>query len=105
MISALYVGAAMDMNYSGAEFAATGVLINNGTCTWSLADASAVVVGSGTLAYVALSDGNYYGQIPSSVTSLLTVDAPYTLTITFSVSGIEDDERVFALRAAYRMAT
>lgn len=104
MITALYIGAAMDLNYSGAEFAQSGAIINNGNCTWELADAGGTVIGSGSLVYVAASDGDYYGQMPASVTSVLTLDAPYTLTILFSVSGTEGDERVLSLRAAYRTA-
>lgn len=103
-ITALYVGADMDIGYSGAVPAAGGSYLTSGTCTWVLKNSAGATVASGSLSYVAASNGNYLGVMESTVTSTLTADDPYTLTITF-VQGSYNDERVIPLRAAYRQAS
>jgi hypothetical protein len=103
-ISALFIGADMNVSYSGASIASTGAYLNSGTCTYVLRDEDGATVGTGTLPYVAASDGEYAGVIQSTVTATLDEDAAYTLTITF-VSGSYNDERDIPLRAAYRRAS
>lgn len=103
-ISPLYIGADLDLDYSDARVASTDAPLNTGTCTWTLKDADGLTVGSGTLAYVAASSGDYAGVMQSTVTGALEVDAPYTLTILFS-QGSYQDARVIPMRAAYRTTT
>lgn len=103
MISALYIGADMNVAYSGASIASTGAYLNAGTCTWTLKDSDGLTVGNGSLAYVAASNGNYLGVIESTVTGTLTADAPYTLYVVFAQSTY-DDKRIIPLRAANRTA-
>lgn len=100
-IDPLYIGADMDLGYSGAVPAAGGSYLNSGTCTYELKDSDEEIVASGSLAYVALSDGNYAGVLESTVTEDLTADAPYSLEITFTQAGYNDFRRI-PLRAAYR---
>lgn len=100
-VSALFIGADVDIKYEGAVPENGGAYLNAGTCTWVLKNASGATVGSGSLAYVASSNGNYLGTIQSTTTSTLTVDDPYTLTITFS-QGDYNDQRTIPMRAAYR---
>jgi hypothetical protein len=104
-ISALIIGADMDVGYTGASNARSGAYFNAGTCTYALKSATGTSLGTGTLSYVAASDGDYYGTIESTVTAALTEDTPYFLEITFaSGTGYEDFRRI-PLRAAYRTAT
>lgn len=102
-ISALFIGADMDVFYSGASVASTGAYLNAGTCTYVLTDSAGATVGTGTLAYVAASNGDYAGTIESTVTALLDEDEQCELTITFVQSGY-NDSRVIPMRAAYRTA-
>lgn len=98
--SALYIGADMDVEYTGAQDR-EGTFLNSGTCTWQLFTAAGVSVATGTLTYDTGSDGDYYGVIESTVTAGLTADAPYYVIITF-VQGAYNDSRKLNSRAAYR---
>ncbi len=101
--STLWIAADHDVFYSDARNAA-GAYLNSGTCTWELLDSASASVATGTLSYVAASDGDYEGTIPSTVTDDLTEDSLYYLEITFQ-DGAYDDFRRLQLRAAYRRLT
>lgn len=103
-LSPLYIGSDLDLKLTGMSAAGTGAYFNSATAGWSLADLNGTSVGSGTLDYVAASNGNYAGVIGSDVTSTLNDGDEYVLTITFT-EGDYDDERVFNLFAAYRQQT
>lgn len=100
----IYIGADHNVSYTGARNALTGAYFNAGTCAWTLADSTGATVATGSLAYQSGTNGNYYGTIDAAVTETLEQDAPYTVTITFSQAGY-DDERVLNVRAAYRTTT
>ena len=102
VISPLFIGADIDVLYSGASIASSGEYLNNGTCTYVLTDdETQTVVSSGTVPYTTESDGDYAGVIQSTVTSTVEQDAAYTLTITFvSSDAVYNDERDIPLRGA-----
>lgn len=101
MATAIYIAADRTVTYSGAS--AGGSYLNSATVTYSLKDATLTTVsgGTGTLSYVAASNGNYSGTIESTVTSTLTAGEKYYLDITL-VSGSYDDFRRLELYAEYR---
>jgi len=103
-ISGLFIGANLSVSYTGASDATTGAFLNSGTCTWFLFDSSNNQLGTGALTYQSGSNGNYYGVIPATITSTLTLDALYTLEVTFAQTGYAD-EREVPMRAAYRMTS
>jgi hypothetical protein len=82
---------------------ADGQALNTGTCTWTLTDSAGnqIAGGTGTLPFVAGSNGDYSGPIESTVTSLLTPLAVYYLTVTFNQGGYDDKRRI-RCTAAYR---
>jgi hypothetical protein len=100
-IDPLFIGADMNVYYDGASVASTGSYLNAGTCTYALKNAAGTSVGTGTLSYVASSNGNYRGTIESTVTANLSEDAEYFLEITFAETPYNDFRRI-AMRAAYR---
>jgi hypothetical protein len=104
MIYPIYIGADQNLTYSGASVASTGAYINDGTCTYELTDINGNIITSGTLPYVAASNGNYAGVIPASVTATLTPYAQYFVTIFFAAPE-GNDERYFYLSAVYREGT
>lgn len=103
MLTLIYIGADMDVTYSGARIASTDAYLNTGTCTYALKTSSGAAVsgGTGTLSYVASSDGDYAGVIDTIVTAALTEGSNYLLDITF-VDGAYNDFRRIRLRAVYR---
>ena len=101
-VTIIRIGADHDVSYLGAADR-DGNYQNSGTCTYALkdADGNAVSGGTGTLSYVAASNGNYLGVIESTVTATLTAGATYYLEITFSKSTLNDFRRL-RCRAEYR---
>lgn len=97
------IGGDCDVTYDGAQPRTGGSYLNSGTCTYALkdADGNAVASGTGTLSYVAASDGNYLGVIDAAVTATLTPDAWYYVEITFSQGGYNDFRRL-KRQARYR---
>lgn len=97
-IGALYIASDMDVTLTGASVAATGAFLNAGTVTFSLLSAgirqvSGRLVASGSetvlsgptaMAYIAASDGNYRGVMPSTVTALLTDRTYYYVDIVYT---------------------
>lgn len=87
----------------GAKDDLAGTYLNAAVVTWALKDAAGVLVtgGTGTLAYVAASNGNYLGVIQSTVTALLTVGQTYYLETTL-VQGDFNAFRRLPFQARYR---
>lgn len=88
----LFIGCDMVVQYTGARDAISGAYLNSGTCTYALldADGNGVAGGSGSLSYVAASDGIYRGVIDGAVTALLTEGETYTVRFTFTGGGYDD---------------
>lgn len=95
------------LKYFGANDAADGTYLNSGTCTYALYENSngalgdAVSGGTGTLSYIAASNGNYRGIIDAAVTGALTPGRTYWAVITF-VQGNYNDERTLMLNCVRR---
>lgn len=88
---AIYIGNDTDLKATGMQDENSGTYLNSLTISWSLVDGSGTQVsgGSGTLAYVAASNGNYFGVMDAAVTSLLTLGATYTLIMTVTGGGYD----------------
>ncbi len=84
------------LELSGARDAATGSFLNAATVTYGLYTSAGVLVpsGTGTLTYVAASDGNYRGVIESTVTSTLTTGQAYYALITLVQSAYDFQTRI-----------
>lgn len=102
--NSLPIGCNVTVSYTGAQDAVTLAYLNTGTATWAVKDADDATVGSGSLTYLAASDGNYYGTIPASLTAGLTLDDPYTVVVNFSQTGSTTytDERFDTIFASLR---
>lgn len=96
----IYIGSDHTVALTGMAVGAT--YLNAATVSYALteADGDAVSGGTGTLSYVAASNGNYTGTIESTVADLLTENALYNLTITFAESPYNRKFRL-RLRALY----
>jgi len=100
-VERLYIGCDMEAPYEGAF--AGGVYLNAATVGWELLDAAGSVLGSGSCAYVAASDGDYLGVIESTVTAALTRGRPYRVRYTLASGTVNDVQQVECV-AAYRLA-
>jgi len=100
----IYIGCDNLIKYTGAKDSDSGTYLNTGTCSYTLTDSAGATIGSGTLSYVAASNGNYEAIVDAVVAALLEDGAIYTLTVTF-VQGNYDDKRQLAVSAAYRRST
>ncbi len=85
----LGIGSDMDIGLTGVRASATGTYLNSGSATWELFDADGDSAGTGAMAYVAASDGDYAGTIESTVTNDLEENAFYALVYTFSQGGYQ----------------
>ena len=101
----LFIGCDENVSYAGASDAITGTYLNTGTCTYSLQTVATppVVIDSGTLSYVAASNGNYLGIIDAAITGALTNGQTYNVVVTFAQGNYNDQQRVQEL-AGYRMS-
>ena len=100
----LYIGADMNVKYTGAYDPEAATYLNTATVTFTLysnAALTTVVTGPTTMSYVAASNGNYLGVMQSSATSGLTNGTTYYLKVVLT-QGAYDDMRVLTLLAAYR---
>lgn len=98
----IYIGCDHNVTLTGMRDAATGAYLNTGTATWTLKDASGTQISTGSLSYVAASNGNYLGVIESTDQgSGLTELATYYVYIAFT-QGNYDDERRLTCEARYR---
>lgn len=89
------VGSDFDLTLTGVRDAATGDYLNNGTAPYTLYDSSdqAVSGGTGSLSYVAASDGNYRGVVESTQVTLLAGRRYYAL-VPFVESGYNQTFRI-----------
>lgn len=106
MAGVLYIGADMDVDYLGAF--AGGFYLNNAAATYSLKDATGLVIASGSLARDNTLDnstypgGNYSATLDGpTVTANLRNVAEYFIEVTLSQGAYHDFHRV-PLWAAYR---
>lgn len=104
----LAVGSDLNVTWDGAT-APAGTYLNAATVTYALtladgatqATCTAVAGGTGTLSYVAASNGNYLGVIESTVSALLAAGTLYYIWLTF-VQGAYNDLRRVEAYAQYR---
>jgi hypothetical protein len=96
----IYIAADMNVDYEGAQDA-DGNFLNAGTCTWTLYESDGTLIATGSLTYVAASDGDYRGVIQSTTTDDLEADVPYYVVVTFVEDGFNDSRRIDTF-AAYR---
>jgi hypothetical protein len=90
MAEPIFINADNEVSWTGAT--ANGSYLNSATVTYALKTITGATVsgGTGTLSYVAASNGNYLGTIESTVTTLLTEGTVYLLQITLSQSSYND---------------
>lgn len=101
----LFIGCDKTVTMTGLLDADTGSYLNAATLAWVLTNAAGTIVATGTLAYVAASNGNYKGVIDgATVTSTLTEGAIYTFTLT-GIQTTFDDQRTVPLIAKRRRLT
>lgn len=104
----LFIGCDNVLKYSGAHDAdvtpaSQSDYLNALTVTYVVNDSNGTQITTGTLSYVSSSNGNYKGTIDGAVTAALTVGALYTIIITATGGGY-DDERFLDETAARRGA-
>jgi hypothetical protein len=100
MANAIYFNCDHTVTVTGLRVG-SATYLNDATVTYALKTASGTSVSTGTLTYVAASNGNYSGSIESSVTGTLTVGAMYVLEVT-AVESPYDDFRRLELWCSYR---
>jgi hypothetical protein len=108
-VDTIWIGADKRITFSGIKKVAddgTESYANAATVTYALKDAAGATVagGTGSLAHLPTSNGNYAGVIDRAVTALCKRDREYKVEVTFSEAGF-DDFRVLDCVALYRGAT
>lgn len=96
----IYIGCDHDLEYTRAR--AGGSYLNSGTVTYTITTEAGAAVTSGTLSYVAGSNGKYAGVVDGDDLASLTENAVYIRTITYTDADDGDDKRVTRLVAKYR---
>ena len=109
MADLLYIGEDFRVTLTGLSYttdAGAVAYLNAATVTYALKSAAgaAIAGGTGSLSYVAASNGNYAATGNKAVTLLLSDGALYFLEVTIAEGG-RDGFRRLALRALYRGAT
>lgn len=109
MPNVLYINEDSRVKVTGLHYvtdAGVTTYLNAATITYALKTAAGVTVvgGTGTLSYVAASDGNYTAVIDKAVTVLLTENRKYVLWVPIAEGG-RDGYRRLELYAKYRGAT
>lgn len=96
----LYINADNLIRYDRARLASTDAYVNAGTSTWTLRDAALASLATGSLAYVASTNGRWHGAIDKTDTDTLTEGETYYVDITLdNGSGAEDFRRVECVAA------
>lgn len=85
----LWIGNDLTVVVTGLRKADTGAYMNAATVAYEIARSDGSVVGSGSLGYLAGSDGDYRGPIESTVTALVKNGNSYVLTVTASQDGYD----------------
>ena len=107
MANLLYIGEDHTLRWDGASKTVAGVTtyLNSATVTYAITDAAGTAVsgGTGTLSYVAASDGDYEGTIESSVVTAANFaeGRTYFVNVTLSESTFNGYRRLVC-RVAYR---
>lgn len=104
-VESIYIGEDHNVEWEGARDLNAGTYLNSATVTYELKDSDGDVLDSGTLDYVASSNGDYLGVIQSTVTDDLaenTVNNPfYYVEVTLS-QGNYNGFRRLRFKARYR---
>jgi len=105
----LYISEDFRITLSGLSYetdAGVTTYLNAATVTYALKNAAgaAVAGGTGSLSYIAASNGNYVATGDKAVTVLLSEGVRYYLEVTIA-EGSRDGFRRLELRAEYRGAT
>lgn len=107
MANVIYIGEDLTLTFTGASVTVQGSTsyLNSATVTYAVKDATGTAVSgaTGTLTYVAASNGNYEGTLESSVTTPanFTEGGTYIVEYTLSQSTYNGFRRMVC-RAAYR---
>lgn len=103
--SKLTIGDDVLVRLDKAKLASDGSYVNSGSGTWELFDTDGTTsLASGSLSYVASSNGRWHGTIPSTITEDLAEGSIYKLTITFTNGLGADAYRVIYYEAGYHGA-
>jgi hypothetical protein len=92
----LYRGSDGTLKLTGLSVAETGAYLNAATVTYAIKDPATgdtVSGGSGTMSYVAASNGNYTVEIDAAVTVLMTADR-YRVDVTAIEGSYKDVRRI-----------
>ena len=95
------------IRFNRVRLESTGAFINSGTGTWSLKGPTGTELGTGSLAYVASSNGKWHGTINKAVVydvalgGTLVDGDECTLEVTFDNGGGADAFRKVDLIATY----
>lgn len=109
MADVLYIAEDFKISLTGLSYTTdAGVVtyLNAATVTYALKSAAGTTVtgGTGSLSYIAASNGNYTATGDKAVSVLLSEGAKYFLEVTAAEGG-RDGFRRLELRAEYRGAT
>jgi hypothetical protein len=100
-VNKIYIGSDHDVELLGVKSRAGGGFINSATAVWVLSDGEdGSTISTGTIPYVASSDGDYRGVIDRSVTLGLVEGEIYYVTAVLSGGG-NDLQKRSKLLAAY----
>lgn len=93
-MESVYISADNDLVVTGLSVAATGSYLNSATVAAQLRDSAmgAITGGDVTLSYVAASNGNYLGVLPSTIT--ITDGQRLWCDLTISSGSYNDFRRV-----------
>jgi hypothetical protein len=87
-IQQIYIGSDTRLNLNGLQ--SEGSYLNAATVTWNLYAIGALTtsLANGASVYVAASNGDYIGTIPSTATALLSVGQYYSVKFTASEGDV-----------------
>jgi hypothetical protein len=97
----LRIGEDNTFTWSGAVHTSTGLYVNSGTGSWELKSASNLSLKTGTLSYVAASNGDWRGTLDKVDAAGLTEGGRYYLELTLSDGAGADGFRRLTCVAWY----
>lgn len=100
-VRTIYVAQDNLLRADSLRLATTGAYVNSGTVTWQVKTAAGVLLASGSLAYVAASNGRWQGTLDAADAALLTAGETYYLEIRIGDGAGSDGFRRCQLLAAY----
>lgn len=77
MLDKIFIGEPRDVSLTGLKRRSTDTYKNDATITWALKELDGTSIATGSLSYVAASDGDYLGVIPANVTDDLEEGVEY----------------------------